>query len=109
MLALKDAGCSKVFSEVISSSTPLEHRHQLQACLAVLEPEVELVVTKLDRLGRTQVEVINRLHDLQVQGIHIRTPVAETDPGMSLRQRRRPQRGLACAMAFLAWLPLRLG
>ncbi len=71
--ALKDVGCSNVFYEVISSRTPVEHRHQLQACLAVLEPEDELIVTKLDRLGRTQVEVINRLHDLQVKGIHIRT------------------------------------
>ena len=71
--ALKVAGCSNVFYEVISSRIPVEQRHQLQACLAVLEPEDELVVTKLDRLGRTQVEVINRLHDLQVQGIHIRT------------------------------------
>ena len=33
----------------------------------------ELVVTKLDRLGRTQREVINRLHDLQERGVHIRT------------------------------------
>jgi DNA invertase Pin-like site-specific DNA recombinase len=71
--ALKDAGCSNVFYEVISSRTPVDQRHQLLACLAVLEPEDELVVTKLDRLGRTQVEVINRLHDLQVQGIHVRT------------------------------------
>lgn len=71
--ALKDAGCSNVFNDVISSRTPVEHRHQLQACLAVLEPEDELVVTKLDRLGRTQVEVIKRLHDLQVEGVHIRT------------------------------------
>jgi flagellar biosynthesis GTPase FlhF len=46
--ALKDAGCSNVFYEVISSRTPVEHRHQLQACLAVLEPEDELIVTKLD-------------------------------------------------------------
>lgn len=71
--ALKEAGCSNVFNEVISSRTPLEKRHQLQACLAVLEPGDELVVTKLDRLGRTQVEVINRLHDLQLKGIHVKT------------------------------------
>lgn len=71
--ALKDAWCSNVYNDVISSRTPVEHRHHLQACLAVLEPEDELVVTKLDRLDRTQVEVINRLHDLQVQGVHIRT------------------------------------
>lgn len=73
MSALKDVGCSNVFYEVISSKTHVEQRHQLQACLAVLEPEDELIVTKLDRLGRTPVEVINRLHDLQVKGIYIRT------------------------------------
>ena len=33
----------------------------------------ELVVSKLDRLGRSQVEVINRLSDLQTKGIYIRT------------------------------------
>ena len=32
-----------------------------------------MVVSKLDRLGRTQVEVINRLNDLQQEGIHVRT------------------------------------
>jgi hypothetical protein len=31
------------------------------------------VVAKLDRLGRDQRSVINRLHDLQDRGIHIRT------------------------------------
>jgi len=30
------------------------------------------VVSKLDRLGRSQVEVINRLADLQEEGIYIR-------------------------------------
>jgi hypothetical protein len=38
-----------------------------------LEPDDELVVSKLDRLGRPQVEVINRLHDLQLHGNHLRT------------------------------------
>ena len=33
----------------------------------------ELVVSKLDRLGRSQVEVINRLSDLQTKGIYVRT------------------------------------
>ena len=31
------------------------------------------MVTALSRIGRTQREVINRLHDLQEQGVHIRT------------------------------------
>ena len=40
--------------------------------MAVLEDEDKLVLNKLNRLGMTQLEAINRLHDLQVQGIHIR-------------------------------------
>lgn len=71
--ALEQAGCTSVFHECISSTTPVEKRLQLQAALAQLQPGGELVVAKLDRLGRTQVEVINRLNDLQQQGINVRT------------------------------------
>ena len=45
----------------------------MRACLETLQKGDELVVSKLDRLGRSQVEVINRLADLQEKGIHIRT------------------------------------
>jgi DNA invertase Pin-like site-specific DNA recombinase len=34
------------------------------------------VVSKLDRLGRTQVEVIVRLNDLQQQGVHVQDGAA---------------------------------
>ena len=71
--ALEDAGCDQVFHERVSTMTPAEKRKQLQAALAALSKGDELVVAKLDRIGRTQVEVINRLHDLQEQGIHVRT------------------------------------
>lgn len=70
---LKMAGCDRIFSEKVSSRTPEEKRIQLQACLATLEGGDELVVSKLDRLGRTMVEVINRLDDLQTKGIYVRT------------------------------------
>ena len=63
----------EVFAEKVSSRAPLEKRHQLRACLETLQEGDELVVSKLDRLGRSQVEVINRLADLQEKGIHIRT------------------------------------
>ena len=52
---------------------PQKKRIQLQAALAVLEENDELCVATLSRLGRTQVEVVNRLHDLQSRGIHVRT------------------------------------
>ena len=70
---LRTAGCQEVFAEKVSSRAPLEKRHQLQRCLETLEGGDELVVSKLDRLGRSQVEVINRLSDLQTKGIYVRT------------------------------------
>jgi len=71
--ALREAGCSAVFSETVSSRTADTGRPELQKALEELQEGDELVLVKLDRLGRTQVEVINRLHDLQTRGIHVRT------------------------------------
>lgn len=70
---LKTAGCDEVFFEKVSSTTTLEKRHQLRTCLSVLREGDLLCVAKLDRLGRSQVEVINRLNELQQQGIHVKT------------------------------------
>ena len=63
----------ELFAEKVSSRAPLKKRHQLRACLEMLREEDELVISKFDRLGRSQVEVINRLAVLQEKGIHIRT------------------------------------
>ena len=71
--ALKEAGCKLVFEEKISSRKAEKDRPQLQAALTALRTGDELVITKLDRLGRSQVEVVNRLHELQAQGINVRT------------------------------------
>ena len=70
---LKDTGPSNIVNEFISSRMPVEQRRQLQACLAMPKPEHELVVNKLDKLGRTQVEGVNPLRVIKVKGIHIRT------------------------------------
>ena len=48
-------------------------RPQLQVALSSPESGDELVVSKLDLLGRTQVEVVSHLHLLQEQGVHVRT------------------------------------
>ena len=71
--ALKDAGCAVVFEETISTRKAETERPQLQSALNSLVDGDELVVTSLSRLGRTQREVINRLHDLQERGKHLRT------------------------------------
>ena len=70
---LKAAGCEEVFFEKVSSTTTIDKRHQLRACLAVLRKGDLLCIAKLDRLGRSQVEVINRLNDLHKAGIHVKT------------------------------------
>ena len=70
---LKKEGCCVVFQETISTRVREKERPQLMAALAALDEGDELVVSKMDRLGRTQVEVVNRIHDLQQKGIHIRT------------------------------------
>ncbi len=56
--------CAK-FEEKISSRKKEKDRPQLQVALAMLSNGDELVLAKLDRLGRLQVEVVNRLHELQ--------------------------------------------
>jgi len=70
---LKAEGCSVVFHEVVSTRIREGDRPQLQSALNALVEGDELVVAKLDRLGRDQRSVINRLHDLQERGIHVRT------------------------------------
>ena len=70
---LKADGCEEVFFEKVSSTAPLEQRHEFRACLSVLRTGDQICVARLDRIGRSQVEVINRLNDLQQQGIHVRT------------------------------------
>ena len=71
--ALKADGCDQIFSEVISTKVQDSDRPQLQAALAALEEDSELVLCKLDRGFRTQKERINVLHDLQEQNKHLRT------------------------------------
>ena len=70
---LKDAGCCVVFEETISTRYKNSDRPQLQAALAALDEGDEIVITKLDRLGRTQVEVVSLLHKLQQEKKHART------------------------------------
>ncbi len=71
--ALKEAGADQIFSEIVSSRKKEKDRPQLQQALNCLIEGDELVVHSLSRLGRTQVEVINRLHDLQKNKVHVRT------------------------------------
>jgi len=65
--ALKKAGCQKLYDDHISGTKT--NRPGLKLTLEVLRPGDTLVVWKLDRLGRTVkglVELVNQLHDKQI-------------------------------------------
>ena len=71
--ALKQSGCEVVFSENVSTRKSEKERPELMKCLATLRKGDTLKLTSLSRLGRTQREVINWLHDLQAEGIFVVT------------------------------------
>src|SRR3954471_4376456 len=68
--ALRKAGCKKIFEEKESGRAGTR-RPAFEAALAYLRPEDQLVVWKVDRLGRSLREMINTAHDLQKQGVKV--------------------------------------
>lgn len=69
--ALTAAGCSKIFEDRISGAE--FNRRGLRRALAALEPGGELVVWKLDRLGRSMFDTIKIVVDLDRRGIGFRS------------------------------------
>src|SRR5215208_6957597 len=68
--ALKRVGCEKIFEEKESGRAGTK-RPAFEAALAYLRPEDQLVVWKVDRLGRSLRETVNTAHDLQQQGVKV--------------------------------------
>lgn len=62
--ALERAGCEKIFEEKKSGKAGTT-RPSLESALAYLRPEDVLVVWKLDRLGRSLVEMMRTIDDLR--------------------------------------------
>lgn len=73
--ALLAAGVSPdcLFSEHVSGAAPLRERPKLQAALAALQSGDELLVAKLDRLGRSMEDCVSRVAELLDRGIDVRT------------------------------------
>jgi DNA invertase Pin-like site-specific DNA recombinase len=73
LAVLKEAGCTATYGEKVSSTVPAERRAELQRALGAVQKGDTLVVAKLDRLGRTQSEVVASLAALSEKGIHLQT------------------------------------
>lgn len=66
--SLSQEGCSKIFSEKISSS---KKRPEFDKCLEYLRSGDTLVVWKLDRLGRTTKKLLELVDELRDNNIHL--------------------------------------
>ena len=77
---LKAEGCGVIRSEKVSGASR-EGRAELATILSFLRPGDELVVTRLDRLGRDTRDVLNLIHEAEQQGAF----VTVLDPHVSTR------------------------
>ncbi|MBB5750120.1 DNA invertase Pin-like site-specific DNA recombinase [Micrococcus sp. TA1] len=80
--ALKDAGCLKVYTDHGVSGTKAK-RPQLDKLLEHARRGDELVVWKLDRLGRNTRQLLDLIDHLESEGVHFRSlteGIATTGP-----------------------------
>ncbi len=66
---LKEAGCIKIFSEKVSGKKT--ERTELENCLEYMRDGDTLVITKLDRLGRTTKQLIELSTELEKRGMDL--------------------------------------
>lgn len=76
--ALARAGCERVFEEKKSGKAGTK-RPAFDEALAYLRPEDILVVWKLDRLGRSLVEMMRTIDGLRRKDIHFQSLTEQFD------------------------------
>lgn len=76
---LEGYGCEKVFTDTISGAK--SQRPGLDAALEFMRDGDVLVVTRLDRLGRTALDTLRTINDLDERGV----PVIMLDPAQDTR------------------------
>lgn len=76
--ALTKAGCERIFEEKKSGKAGTK-RPEFENALAFLRPEDILVVWKLDRLGRSLVEMMRTIDSLRTRDIHFQSLTEQFD------------------------------
>jgi DNA invertase Pin-like site-specific DNA recombinase len=79
---LKGYGCTKVFSEK-RSGRQADGRPALQECLAFLREGDELVITKLDRMARSVLDLAKIADQLKRKGVTLKVLDQAIDTGSS--------------------------
>ena len=77
--ALTAAGCQEVFTDHGVSGTKAS-RPELDRCLAYLRRGDQLVVWKLDRLGRSVSHLVHVVEDLRHRGVQFTTLTEQLEP-----------------------------
>mgnify|MGYP001287888342 CR=1 FL=1 len=78
---LREVGCKRIFEERVSGKSA-DVRTELQAALRFLEPGDTLIVTRLDRLARSTIDMLNIVTGLGKREVLFRSlaePWANTD------------------------------
>jgi DNA invertase Pin-like site-specific DNA recombinase len=75
--ALKAAGCTQIFTDVVSGSTTT--RTGLDAALEALSAGDTLVVARLDRLGRSMPHLVATVHELADRGVGFKSLAESID------------------------------
>jgi DNA invertase Pin-like site-specific DNA recombinase len=75
--ALRAAGCEVIREEKVSGGSR-EGRKELETLIAFLRPGDTLIVTKLDRLARSTLDMLTLITDLGKRGVGVRS-LAERD------------------------------
>lgn len=76
--ALRAVGCHKIFEEKESGRVGTK-RPALDAALCFLREDDQLVVWKIDRLGRSLRETLDTTHSLQLRGVALRSLTEQVD------------------------------
>ena len=80
--ALDSNGCAIIFEEK-RTGTRRNDREQLELALKVLTKGDTLVVTRLDRLGRSMRDLANLVHEIEETGANLRVIEQSVDTGTS--------------------------
>lgn len=67
---LNEAGCTRIYSEAVSGTTA--QREELQKCLDYLREGDKLIVTKVDRLARSNNDLFSIVQTLDERGVGFR-------------------------------------
>ena len=102
---LKAALVDQLFSEHISGAAPFSERVELQRAIDACQPGDELLIPKLDRLGRTMEDCVSRVAELLERDVHVRTLDGRVDT-KGLGTMAKPVVGVLAAAVQVVTAPM---